>query len=326
MTTAVAPAPGTLGPLLGRVTRSPALPAFVGALVIWLATWLVSGNGLWGTFAIGASVATYLVMVGIGQLFVITSGNGGIDLSVPFVMTISAYLSSQVMNGSDSRLVLGVLVAIAVGVAAGLVNAVLVELVGMPPLVGTLAVGFTIQTAILVFSSSSSGLPSPALSSFVDGSWGPIPLFAIFGVVLTAIFAVLLKRTSHGRRTEAVGQSATAAKLAGIDPRLIRASAFVLSAALAGLAGMLLAAHAGGPSLELGTPFQLESIAVVVLGGSLIAGGRGVVPGVWAGAMLLTLLVTLVNVAGVSSAVQNIVEGLLIVVVLAVARTPALRR
>ncbi|MCE3551413.1 ABC transporter permease [Pseudonocardia sp. RS11V-5] len=313
-------------PVLTKITRSPALPAFVGALVIWLATWLVSGNGLWGTLAIGASVATYLVMVGIGQLFVITSGNGGIDLSVPFVMTISAYLGSQVMNGDDGNLVLGLIVAIAVGIGAGLVNALLVEVVGMPPLVGTLAVGFTIQTAILVFSSNSTGVPSPGLSSFVDGNWGPFPIFAIFGVLLTIVFAVLLKRTSYGRRTEAVGQSATAARLAGIDPRLVRAAAFVLSAALAGLAGILLAAHAGGPSLELGTPFQLESIAVVVLGGSLIAGGRGVVPGVWAGAMLLTLLVTLVNVAHVSSAVQNIVEGLLIVVVLAVARNPVFRK
>jgi ribose transport system permease protein len=325
MSTAVAPTRDP-APVLGRVTRSPALPAFVGAVIIWIATWLVSGNGLWGTLAVAASVATYLVMVGIGQLFVITSGNGGIDLSVPFVMTISAYLSSEVMGGSDSRLVLGVLVAIAVGIAAGLVNALFVELVGMPPLVGTLAVGFTIQTAILVFSSSSTGVPSPALSTFVDGSWGPIPIFAVFGVLLTVVFAVLLRRTSYGRRTEAVGQSATAARLAGIDPRLVRAGAFVLSAALAGLAGMLLAAHAGGPSLELGTPYQLESIAVVVLGGSLIVGGRGVVPGVWAGAMLLTLLVTLVNVAQISSAVQKIVEGMLIVVVLALARRSAVRR
>ena len=100
----------------------------------------------------------------------------------------------------------------------------------------------------------------------------------------------------------------------------------MLSGGMAGLAGVLLAAYSGGPSLGLGAAYQLASIAVVVLGGSLIAGGRGIVSGLWAGAVLLTLLSTLANITRLSGGWQFIIQGALIVVVLAISRNPLARK
>ena len=319
-------APRSLAGVSRAVFRHPSLPAFVGAIVIWLATGALAGRGFYGTLSAGVLAASFLVIAGIGQLFVITVGNGGIDLSVPYVMTLSGFLSCQLMGGANDNLVLGLVVGVAGGVAAGLLSAVLIEFVGMPPLVGTLAVGFALQTFTLQYSGSAIGVTSPALQAFTTLKWGPLPVFGLVGIATTVLFIGILKRTSYGRRVEAVGQSATAARLAGTSPHLIRGSAYLLSGGMAGLAGVLLAANSGGPSLSLGAPYQLASIAVVVLGGSLITGGRAVVGGVWAGAVLLTLLGTLVSVAKLSGGLQDIAQGALIILVLSLNRVSSVGR
>ncbi|TAJ50284.1 MAG: ABC transporter permease [Herbiconiux sp.] len=316
----------TLGAAVLTVLKHPATPAFIGMIAIWLAIGIIAGRGLVETISAGIIIATFLVIVGIGQLFVITVGNGGIDLSVSYVMTLSAFLACQIMAGENSNIVAGILVAVVAGLAAGAVSAVLIEFVGMPPLVGTLAVGFGLQTITLVYSGSVVGVAAPALSQFTTAQIGPIPIFGIVGVVIAVAFAIILKRTSYGRRVEAVGQKPVAASFANARPALIRASAYVLSGGMAGLAGVLLAAYSGGPSLGLGSSYQLASIAVVVLGGSLIAGGRGIISGLWAGAVLLTLLTTLANITRLSGGWQFIIQGALIVIVLALARNPMARR
>lgn len=300
--------------------RHPSFPAFVGVVAIWLATVIVAGRGFYGTLAAGVLAAAFLVIAGIGQMFVISVGNGGIDLSVPYVMTLSAYLSTQAMGGSNSQIVVGLIVGIAAGLGVGVINGLLVEGVGMPPLVATLAVGFALETVILIYSGSVLAVAPPALQSFTSAEWGPFPVLALASIAIVLFFAGVLKLTSYGRRIEAVGQSPTASRLSGTNPKLVRASAFAVSGLLAGLAGVLLAAYSGGPSLALGAPYELESIAVVVLGGSLIAGGRANVGGVWAGAVLLTLLGTFVNVTHLDAGLQDVVEGALIVVVLAISQ------
>ncbi len=320
------PRPTTIAQVLVGALKHPAAPAFIGMIAIWLAIGAIAGRGLWETLAASLIIATFLVIVGIGQLFVITVGNGGIDLSVSYVMTLSAFLSCQIMAGNDGNIAAGLILGVVAGIVAGTVSALLIEFVGMPPLVGTLAVGFALQTITLIYSGSVVGVASPALAAFTTARIGPLPVFALVGIAIAVGFAVLLKRTSYGRRVEAVGQKPVAASFAGTRPSLIRASAYMLSGGMAGLAGVFLAAYSGGPSLGLGAAYQLASIAVVVLGGSLIAGGRGIVSGLWAGAVLLTLLTTLGNITRLSSGWQFVIQGALIVVVLALSRNPLARR
>jgi ribose transport system permease protein len=295
------------------------LMPFVALILVWIVTAAIAGRGTGGTLTAAIEVGTFSLVTGIGQMFVITGGNGGIDLSVPNVISLSAYVSATVASGSNGMLLPSLGVGIAVGLVAALASVVLIELARIPPIIATLAVGFMLNSVVLEYagSSNASAIPSPGLGSFVSGDLGPIPVFGIVGVVLTLLAAVVLRRTGFGRSVEAVGQSAGAARFAGIHVIRTRAITYCISGVCAGIAGVLLCAYAGGPTANIGDPYELGSIAVVVLGGCLITGGRSNTPGVWAAAVLLSLVVTLVEVAHLAAGFQDVVEGLIIVAVLA---------
>jgi ribose transport system permease protein len=308
--------------ILEFVKTQRAVPAFAGSLIIWVVTAGIAGRGMSGTLTSSIAIGTFLFLVGIGQMFVITSGNGGIDLSVPYVMTVSAYVAASVMKGENGKFLSGILSALAVGIVVGLFNVILIEIVQMPPIIATLSVGFILQSATLVLSSKSSGIPSPPLFiKFTTGRVGTIPNMAIFGILVGILFTLLLTKTTYGRSIHGVGQSQSAARLAGLKIRRVTIFAYLICALFSSLTGFLLAGYAGGPSLTMGGTYQLGSIAVVVLGGSLISGGLSNVPGIWAASLLLTLLITLVNVSHLGAGAQNIVQGILIVLVLTVGGT-----
>lgn len=309
---------------LGRTVRDglrerPWAWSFAAAAVVWVVTYLETSRGLLGNLTGASLVASFLVLVGIGQLFVITTGNGNIDLSIPNAMTLAGYYALTVMDGRDDMLLAGLAVGLLVGLVVGVANVIAIFLLQIPPIVGTLAVGFIVQSASFVKSNSFSADPSPALSAFVHASVLGVPVLALTAVAVALLAGLLLKRTVYGRAVQAVGQSLRAAHLSGVRVRRTVALAYLLSGVLAGLAGVLLAADSGGVQLDIATPYLLNSIAVVVLGGSLIAGGRSFVSGVWGAALLLTLLLTLLTVLNIPVATQNVIKGLLIVAVLSLA-------
>lgn len=298
--------------------------AFASALAIWIATFSVAGRGTFSTLTDAGAVAAYLVIVGLGQMFVITAGNGNIDLSIPYVMTLAGFLGAGAMNGADKNLPLGIAVAAACGVTAGALNVLAIQLLQIPPIVATLAVGFIIYSFAEV-RAHRSALPSPSLTSFTSATIAGIPVLALICIGLAIVAGLLLQRTPYGRSLQAIGQSLRAAHLTGVRVRRTVAAAYILSGLLAGLSGLLLTAYSGGASLDIATPYQLDSIAVVVLGGSLIAGGLSNVPGIWGAALFLTLVVTLLNVLHLSAAWQDIIEGLLIIAVLTIGGESARR-
>ena len=310
----------TLGrTLAGSFRTRPWAWSFAAAAIVWIATYLETSRGLFGNVTSAALVSSFLVIVGIGQLFVITTGNGNIDLSIPATMTLAGYYALSVMDGRNGMLLAGLLVALAVGLTIGIANVLAIFVLQIPPIVGTLAVGFIAQSASFVKSNDFSSDPSPALAHFVNKDVLGLPLLALCTIALALLAAVLLTRTVYGRSVQATGQSLRAAHLSGVRVRRTVALAYLLSGVLAGLAGVLLAADSGGVQLDIATPYLLNSIAVVVLGGSLIGGGRSFIAGVWGAAMLLTMLVTLLTVLNIPIASQNVIKGMLIVAVLSLA-------
>jgi ribose transport system permease protein len=295
--------------------------SFVGALVAWVLIGVVSGNPSLDSLRINATLAAFLALVGLGQMLVVTGGGGGIDLSIPFVITLSAYWSSGVMNGDDAALVAGLAVGLGVGLSAGLANAFVVVGLGIPPIVGTLAIGFVVDSAVNVYASRTTlGAPSPALAEFVRGSILGIPSIVLVCVALAALAGVFLHRTVRGRQLVAAGQSEAAAALSGVAVARVRAIAYVVSGVLAGFTGVALAGYNNGAFLNMGDPYLLASIGAVVLGGSLIAGGRSTAAGTLGGALFLTLIVTLMVVSRLEIGLQYLFEGLLIILVLIAAR------
>ena len=299
----------------------PWIWSFAAALLVWLATALVAeGRGILATLAVALQFATFYAIVGIGQMLAISAGPGNIDLSIPGVMTFAGYVAMGLMNGSDAGLAAGLAAGVAVGLAAGAFNVGLIQGLRIPPMIGTLASGFVFQSMAIAYSRTTHAAPAPALVSFSAARLLGVPVIALIFIILTALVALALNRTVFGRSVLAIGQNIRAARLAGLAVRRTLASVYVLSGLLAAIAGILLSAYSGGAALDMGADYLLMSIAVVVLGGTSIAGGQASPAGLWGAATLLDLVVTMLNVMRVGAGVRYVVTGLIIIGVLALAK------
>jgi ribose transport system permease protein len=264
--------------------------------------------------------ASFLAAVGVGQMFVVTTGRGNIDLSIASVITLSAYIALLTIRGQDANLALGVLVALGVGLVVGLINAALVVHLRVPSIIATLATGYVLATATLLANRSIHGFDvSPALKTLAAGRIFGAPIMLLVCVALIVVTEFVLRWTVYGRVLSAVGQNRAAARLAGIKVDRIVTIAFAISAVLASLTGLVLGAYVGGAFLEMGQPYLLQSIAAVVVGGTLIFGGAASAIGVFCASILLILMVTLMQIMQLPPGSQDMVQGVVVILVLALA-------
>jgi ribose transport system permease protein len=153
-----------------------------------------------------------------------------------------------------------------------------------------------------------------------------MPMIVLVAIGVTALFSLVLGYTAYGRMLSAVGQNVRAARLAGVRTSWVTASAFFTSSILASVAGLLLGGYVGGAFLEMGQPYLLQSLGAVVLGGTLIFGGSATPVGTLIGSMLLVLVVTTMQIAGLPPGMQDVVQGVVIITVLALAGGGTVRR
>jgi ribose transport system permease protein len=291
--------------------------SFVGAALVWLLTVAsAEGRGGLATLTTALGFATFYAIVGIGQMLVISTGGIYIDLSIPSVMMLAGYLSMGMMGMQNSGLLLGIAMALGVGLAAGIANVVLIRIARIPSMIATLASGFIMQSMTIAYSRHSTAKPAPALLNFSLSHLLGIPTIAVVFILLTVVVGIALARTTFGRSVLATGQNARAAYFAGIPIQRTIAAVYIISALLAAVAGLLLAAYSGGASLNMSEDFLLMSIAVVVLGGTSISGGRAMVAGVWGASLFLYLITTMLNVMGVGAGIRYVVTGAIIIAVL----------
>jgi ribose transport system permease protein len=309
--------------MLGTLRHQSWLWPAIASLLLLVLVFALSEELKFGIITANLAAASFLALVGIGQMFPIASGEGGIDLSIPFVMNFCAFLAVRLISGDPTSILVVALAAVAVGVLIGIVNGAVVVRFRVPPIIGTLAVGYIVLTLVQIISAGgSTTIANRAVTDFVRGSLLGIPTPAFIVLAVGALISVLIRRTAYGRALLAIGQSRRAAHLAGIRVNRTILVAYMVSGALAGLTGVLLAASVGSADLELGNPFLLTSVGAVVLGGNRIAGGTASVVGTACGALLLTLLVVAVTVAGLPIEAKNIASGLVITLVLVAANAP----
>jgi ribose transport system permease protein len=208
---------------------------------------------------------------------------------------------------------IGLVAALASGVGIGVANHLLISLLRIPPIIATLSASFIIQSAGISYGRGLQIKPPPGFADFTTVQVAGVPLLAIGTAIFTIGIAVLLHRTVYGRSVLAIGQNTRAAWLAGIAVERVRAATYVLSGALGGICGALLAGYFRGSSLEIGDEYLLASIAVVVIGGTSVSGGKANVPGLWGAALFLVLLLTMLNTFGVSAGIRFVVTGLVII-------------
>lgn len=294
--------------------------AWLAALVTWAVTALATGaGGALDVVVAAASFGAFYALVAIGQMFVVTLGPGNVDLSIPATMTLAGTVAMKLMAGSDAMIALGTLAALGCGLGVGLLNVALIRLLRIPPIIATLSSSFLFQSLAIVTNRGLRVKPPQALADFTTARVAGVPLVAVLVLLVSVAAHVLLVRGRYGRAVLAIGQNPRAAHLAGIAVDRTRFATYVLCATLASLCGVLLAAFSGGAALNMGQEYLLSSIAVVVIGGTSVAGGFANVPGLWGASLFLFLVVTMLNTFGFGAGPRLLLTGLIIIAVIVAA-------
>ena len=305
---------------LKTLLARPWIWSFLGAAGVWVAAIVFTGGyGAGGMLTAALSLAVFTVIVGVGQMFVITLGPGNVDLSLPANIGLASAVAMKTMAGNDAWVALGLAAALASGLAVGVANYLLIWLLRIPPIIATLSASFIIQSVDISYGRGLQIKPPPGFADFTNILILGVPLLAILAALFALGANVALHRTIWGRSVLAIGQNIRAAELAGIRVEPVRFMTYALCGALGGLDGALLAGYFRGANVDIGNEYLLASIAVVVIGGTSVSGGKANLPGVWGGALFLVLLLTMLNTFGVSAGVRLLATGLIIVAVITAA-------
>ena len=311
------------------MTASPATASGSTGLLSRLSTVLAPLAGLL-TVLVLAAVTTpqlytadvlRLVMFQIGIIGIAALGQtlvlltGGIDLSISGAMALTSVVLAVTTEGANGRLLTGVLLSLAAGLALGLVNGGLVVLRGVPPFVATFASFVLVQGVIIAWTG---GAPSGQIPSGLN--WlgqgrllGQVPVAVVVFALLALVVGVVLERTTAGRRLYATGFNREAAHLSGVRTGVVVASCYVASSLLGVVAGMVNASFIGYVDAALVRSLNLDSIAAAVIGGIALSGGRGRIGNTLVGVVMLAVLLTWLIQLGAGGGAKLIVSGAVIV-------------
>jgi len=291
--------------------------AVLGSLLMWVAVGAASSNFNISTLVANGTSASFLGIAALGQMMVITTGRGAIDLSIPSMITLSAFLTMGIVNGNDANFIPGLLVVVAVGLLVGFLNSIIVIYLKITPMIATMAMGYIISTASLLYNRGFTAFQvCPILLTVTRFRILGIPMVVYLVLLLTFGVFYMFMRVTYGQSLLALGQNKQAAFFAGIKVNRVEMIAYMLSSLFAAITGMFLSARVGGAFLGMGDTYMLDTVGSVVIGGTLISGGRASPHGTLAGGLFLSLLITAMQVANFSLGAQNIVKGILIILVL----------
>jgi ribose/xylose/arabinose/galactoside ABC-type transport system permease subunit len=296
-----------------------------GAVFLVLAVAIVAGSVAFGgsfasveNFRNIAISSSFLALIAIGMTFVIIGG--GIDLSVGSLLALAGVLAAY---GSRQGSLVAILLPLAVCGAIGLVNGLLIARARMAPFIVTLAALLFARGAAFAVSDEGNTTylikPGMAVTELGQGTVLGLGVPVLFAIAAFLIGLVVLNRTGYGQAVFAIGGSEDAAQLMGLPVARIKVLVYVASAMLAGLAGILVAARSSSGLPTLGAGLELEAIAAVVIGGTLLSGGAGSPTGTLAGVLLLGVIQNLINQVGtLSSYYQQVVSGAFLIVVVVI--------
>lgn len=280
------------------------------------------------TFFSMLKYTSVVAITGLGITF--SMAVGGLDLSVGAVAGMAVTLSAMTMVIYNQSAVVAVGLVLLAGVLIGCLNAFLIVILKIPDLLATLASMFAIMGLKLVpvkGQSVSSGMMmqdgTTAPGKFTDtflkidaGQIGPIPFAVILWLVLTVACWFFLTRTTWGRAMYAVGSNPEASLLAGINVKRYRALAYILSSTLASISGMILASRIGQGDISAGNSLLLDSVAVALVGTSVLAMGKPNAWGTALGAFLIGVVITGLTIAGFPYYGQDVVKGAVLLLAL----------
>ena len=316
MTLALAP-----GGQRRRRLLSVPLVLFVGSTALYAcaALWTRSLNQLdFGGLVGLLQRMVALGLVALGQTLVILCGS--IDLSVGSLISTGAVLASFIMHGSPAMMLPAVLAVLLVSALVGAANGLLIAHLKVSPLIATLGSGLILQGVLSANFNNFAGSVPPEFQVVAYGAIGSVPWSVLGLFALTFGTSWLLRNTRFGAHLYAVGGNAAGARVAGIRTERVVVEAHVLCSLFAGMTGLYLASRlrSGAPWIGRDGVYDLESIAVVVIGGTLLAGGRGGVWGTIAGVLLFVVIDACFNMLGVAAFPKQVIRGAIVIAAVAV--------
>lgn len=287
----------------------------IGFAVATVALFALSGVLAPGTLSASSIAsmlpfAAVLAIVSIGQTVVVQQG--GIDLSVPGIMSLAAVIVTHYPHGDDNRLLPGIVIALVVCAAAGLVNGLVVTKLRVTPIVTTLGVNALVQGVVRSYSGGVASSSPRSLSDFSLGKTLGVSNTVLLAVAFMIVISIVLSQSLYGRRFVAVGAAPAAARVAGIRVTPHVVSGYVLAALCYGVAAIVLAGYVRTPTITTGDPYLLAPIAAVVIGGTTLGRGKVSVIASAGGALFLSQLSQLILSLGAPTAVQFFVQAAII--------------
>jgi len=261
--------------------------------------------------------AVALGVMAVGQTVAILAAS--IDLSVAALISAAAVLALVVMNGDGAMILPAMAAVMAMGAAVGVVNGLVITKGRVNPFIATLGMALVIQGCLSAVVTNFAGEVPEAFQALYYGTVLGLPLNLLVLGLLAAAASVMLRFTRFGSNVYAVGGNAEAARLAGIKTDRVVIGAHVLCSLCAALAGLCLASRLGSGAPWVGREgiYDLESIAVTVIGGTALAGGRGGVWGTMAGVAIFAMIDSLFNILGVDAFAKQVLRGVIIVAAVA---------
>lgn len=297
------------------LSRNRLLPSYMIVLAL-IALLVVIGGAMSDRFLSLRNVSNLfqqmvvLGLVSLGQTFVILLG--GIDLAIgALVGAVTVFLASFLQWRPDLILV-ALVAALVLSTAVGALNGVLTVVLRVHPLIVTLGMSSIIFGATLMYRKEPGGSVPPVIEELAFGGIGGVPYTAMALVAIYLLAGLWLQRTRSGRKIYFVGGHHESARLNGLAVDRVTVLVYALSGLCAGIAGIFLTAKTGVGDPRIGTALTLQSITPVVVGGTILAGGRGGLFGTFLGVLLVSMLNNLLNFSGVSSFYQWVIQGIII--------------
>lgn len=264
----------------------------------------ISSAGLSGSLPFAALIA----IVGLGQLLVVQQG--GFDLSLPGAVSLAVVQATHYPQQDDSLLLMAVIIAIGFALAAGILNGLLVSVFKLNAIIATIGVNALLYAGVFGVSGGVPSITTERLANIAGGDTFGIPHAVYFALAALAIVTFILKKSVVGRRFEAIGANPRAARAAGLSVQRYQFMAYVFAQLLYCLAGILIAGITREPTAFQGDTLLLPSVAVVVLGGTSLLGGRGFPISTVIAAYFLNQLSQFALAVGVPYSAQTIIQAL----------------
>lgn len=318
-----------LAKLWGNVKRVPAVYPIFFVLFFIVSTLSPSYSEVNGILAFLRRTAP-LGILAIGEMIVLASG--GFDLSIGSIVTLVCLASSLLLNNDPANAYPAIGIMMAIGIGIGLVNGLVVSYLKVPSFITTLGTMLIVKGFALYWvGGAPKGYFTENWRMWGRGYIENVPILGRFpiGLILLIVIGLLVwfifHRTNFGKQVLAIGDNMRAAQLSGVKVRLVRTMAFVISAFLAVIGGVMTGGY-GGVNVTIGEGLEFSAIAACVVGGVLLGGGKGNVLNVIFGAYTLEILFTMLNLLGLPKPYKDAIQGLIIIAAVAYVSVSRRRR